>query len=298
MINYQSCPGCGSAHIQQQLNVKDHTVSGEIFAVWQCHDCTLRFTQGIPGLTAIGAYYQSDNYISHTDTKEGIINRLYHAVRKKTLQSKLKLIKAVTGLQKGAIADIGAGTGAFLHTLQQAGWNIQGIEPDATARQRAGELYGLSLDGPDQLSALATGHFDAVTMWHVLEHVHDLHGYIDTVKRIVKPGGKIIIAVPNYTSYDAKVYKEHWAAYDVPRHLYHFSPGAMEQLMEKHDLVLKDIRPMWYDSFYVSMLSEQYKTGRPGPVSAVFNGLISNISAIFNRRKCSSLIYIAAKKNV
>lgn len=297
MINYQSCPCCGSAHIQQQLNVKDHTVSQQFFSIWQCSDCTLRFTQSVPGLGEIGAYYQSDNYISHTDTKEGIINRLYHAVRKRTLQRKLQLIKRTTGRQQGVIVDIGAGTGAFLHTMQQARWQVQGIEPDENTRQRAKELYGLSLDNPDKLNTLASSHFDAVTMWHVLEHVHDLHGYIENIKRIVKPGGKIIIAVPNYTSYDATVYKNNWAAYDVPRHLYHFSPTAMQQLLKKHNLTLKDTLPMWYDSFYVSMLSEQYKTGRSNHAKAIFNGLISNLKAAFNRKKCSSLIYIIDKKD-
>lgn len=297
MINYQSCPSCGSAHIASTLNVKDHTVSQQTFAVWECRDCTLRFTQGVPGPDEIGAYYQSENYISHTDTKEGIVNRLYHAVRKRTLQQKLQLIKRTTGLQQGTILDIGAGTGAFLHTMQQAGWKTQGIEPDANARQRAAELYGLSLDSPDQLPALPAAHFDAVTMWHVLEHVHDLHGYIDNCKRILKPGAKLIIAVPNYTSYDAAVYKENWAAYDVPRHLYHFSPCAMRLLLEKHGLQLKTVKPMWYDSFYVSMLSEQYRAGHADHISAVFNGFMSNIKAIFNRQQCSSLIYIIGKED-
>ena len=295
MINYQSCPCCGSTHIQQRLNVNDYTVSRQIFAVWDCSGCTLRFTQGVPEPAEIGAYYQSDNYISHTDTKQGIINRLYHAVRKRTLRNKQKLIERVTGLQQGRLLDIGAGTGAFLHTMQQTGWQIQGIEPDAAARQRAEELYALSLDSPEQLDTLPSSFFDAVTLWHVLEHVHDIHGYIEHIKRVVKPGGKVVIAVPNYTSYDATIYGQYWAAYDVPRHLYHFSPLSMQRLLEKHRLSLKDTLPMWYDSFYVSMLSEQYQTGRSHHMKAVLNGCISNLKAIFNRKKCSSLIYIIDK---
>lgn len=298
MINYHSCPSCGSGNIRQQLEVKDYTVSQQVFSIWKCCDCTLCFTQGVPGLAEIGPYYQSDNYISHTDTKEGIVNRLYHAVRKRTLQNKLRLIQRITGLQQGTLLDIGAGTGAFLHAMQQAGWQTNGVEPDPTAREYAKELYGLSLDNPDALSSMASARFDAITLWHVLEHVHDLHGYIENSKKLLKPGGKIIIAVPNYTSHDAAIYKNYWAAYDVPRHLYHFSPAAMRQLLDKHGLRIERVLPMWYDSFYVSMLSEKYKTGNNNYTKAIFNGFMSNIKAIFNRQKCSSLIYVIDKKEV
>lgn len=272
-------------------------VSQQTFPVWECSDCTLRFTQDIPGPEAIGAYYQSADYISHTDTKKGLINRLYHAVRKRTLRGKLQLIKRVSSRQQGILLDIGAGTGAFLHTMQKAGWEIQGVEPDETTRSRAKERYGLTLQSPENLSLSAAAHFDVVTLWHVLEHVHDLQGYLQNIKRVVKPGGKIVIAVPNYTSCDAAIYQENWAAYDVPRHLSHFSPAAMRILLERHGLTIKDILPMWYDSFYVSMLSEQYKNGRPGYIKAIFNGFLSNLKAIFDRQKCSSLIYVIDKKD-
>lgn len=297
MINYQSCPGCKSARIQQAMNVKDYTVSQQVFAIWECSSCTLRFTQNVPGPGEIGNYYQSADYISHTDTKEGLVNRLYHTVRKRTLQRKLRLITSISGLQQGSLLDIGAGTGAFLNTMHTAGWKVRGIEPDSTARTKAGELYGLLLDSPDMLGRLPSASFDVVTLWHVLEHVHDLHEYIEQIRRVLKPGGTIVIAVPNYTSWDASHYKNYWAAYDVPRHLYHFSPDAIRKLLLQHQLTLKSSHPMWYDSFYVSMLSEQYKTGRNNYVKAIFNGVTSNIKAIFSRQKCSSLIYVINKKD-
>ena len=136
---------------------------------------------------------------------------------------------------------------------------------------------------------------DAITMWHVLEHVHDLHEYIQQLKFLLKPEGKIFIAVPNYTSYDAQHYKEFWAAYDVPRHLYHFSPKSMEILIESHQMKVIKMKPMWYDSVYVSMLSEQYKTGRSHPANALISGFFSNLETLFDTRKCSSIIYIISK---
>lgn len=295
MITYQSCPVCRSKNIHIALSAKDYTVSGEIFEIYECGNCSFRFTQHVPEESGIGSYYQSENYISHTDTTRGLINRLYHSVRKRTLQKKLDIIRHYTNIKKGSVLDIGAGTGAFLHTMQQAGWHITGLEPDAETRRRANERYGIVLDSPQKLYTANISPCDAVTLWHVLEHVHDLHGYITQIKKLLKPNGCIFIAVPNYTSYDASVYGEHWAAYDVPRHLYHFSPASMKELLKQHDLKLHKVLPMWYDSFYVSMLSEKYKTGHSGHLKAVFNGLLSNLKAIFNKENCSSLIYIIKK---
>ena len=206
------------------------------------------------------------------------------------------MVKRFTAKKKGNILDIGSGTGAFLHTMRLANWQITGLEPDETARQKALELYGVQLNSPENLYALPPNNFDAVTMWHVLEHVHDLHGYINQINNLLKRGGKIFIAVPNYTCYDEEIYKEYWAAYDVPRHLYHFSPGAMKELLELHGLSIEAVKPMWYDSFYVSLLSEKYKTGKPNPAKAFLNGILSNSKALINTKKCSSVIYIASKR--
>ena len=297
MIHYSGCPICSSNNIQEQLWAKDHTVSQKKFSIWQCNACTARFTQDVPEQDAIGAYYASENYISHSDTKKGIINSLYHLVRKRTLGSKRRLVINEAGMTKGTILDIGCGTGAFLNTMKEASWNITGLEPDDIARTKATELYAIHLQQSGKLFELAPASFNAITMWHVLEHVHELHAYIKQIAALLAPKGKLFIAVPNYTSKDATVYKEHWAAYDVPRHLYHFSPQSMETLLGQHGLKLTVVKPMWFDSFYVSMLSEQYKNGKGNIVKAIFNGFISNLAAWGNTRKCSSLIYVINKEN-
>lgn len=293
---YSSCPNCGDKNIFHVLDAKDYTVSGVQFQIWECKNCTQRFTQNIPDAEDIGRYYQSENYISHSDTSTGFVNSLYHKVRKRTLIQKKKLIEKYTHKSHGYFLDVGAGTGAFLNTMKRAGWNCTGIEPDSSARQKALELYQIHLKESRDFFLLSAQSFDAITLWHVLEHVHELHQYVEQLKNLLSPDGKLFIAVPNYTSKDAKIYQQYWAAYDVPRHLYHFSPESMKTLLKAHGLHIESIEPMWYDSVYVSLLSEKYKTGKSNPVKAFLNGMISNSETVFQKSKCSSLIYIASRK--
>ena len=295
MIIYKQCPVCKSEAIAENFSATDHTVSQESFAIFHCNNCSLRFTQNIPGQHEIGKYYASEDYISHSDTQKGIVNSLYHIIRKKTLGGKLKLIRNETQKTKGKILDIGCGTGAFLSTMTQAGWECTGLEPDENARNKASELYNIQPRSSEEIYLLPEKSFDAITMWHVLEHVHDLHQYVSQICNLLNPSGKLFIAVPNYTSYDAQHYGASWAAYDVPRHLYHFSPESMKTLMERHGLVIKNTQPMWYDSFYVSMLSEKYLNGKGYMLKAFFTGLISNLKTIGKENKCSSQIYIITK---
>lgn len=294
-IQYTQCPACRSGDIVHVLQVKDRTVSGEDFPVMQCKSCSLRFTQNIPDAGSILPFYKNENYISHTDKTKGLIGSLYKIVRKKTLVKKRKLIEKSTGLQKGSLLDVGCGTGAFVNEMQKMGWNVIGLEPDADAREMAGKLYNLKLKDQKELFQLPGSSFDAITLWHVLEHVHDLSGTIQQLKLLLKEKGKLFIAVPNYTSFDAGVYKEYWAAYDVPRHLYHFSPRAMQRLMELNSLKIVHYKPMWYDSFYISLLSSKYKNGKSRWMASLWNGLRSNFHAWRSAQKCSSIIYVVSK---
>lgn len=294
IVFYTSCPVCGDTAIQKVFATKDFMVTRQDFEVWECSFCSLRFTQAIPTETEIGAYYQSESYVSHTDTQKGLVNKLYHKVRKITLRGKEKLAESVTHTGK-QLLDIGAGTGAFADHMRKQGWQVSGIEADEAARKKAANLYGLTLYANPELFYLQQNHYDIITMWHVLEHVHTLHEYIEQIKKILHDNGTLLIAVPNYTSHDAALYKEYWAAYDVPRHLYHFSPGAMRALLKKHELKLRAIKPMWFDSFYVSLLSEKYKTGKQNIIKGFWNGFVSNTKALSNKERCSSLIYVISK---
>lgn len=295
VIHYNSCPVCFSQQIHPVAEIRDYSVSGEVFSVWECSDCRLRFTQDVPDANDIVPYYRSEAYISHTDTSAGFINRLYHRVRRITLRQKRRLIQRQTGRRTGRLLDIGAGTGAFAHEMQQAGWAVTGLEPHEGARTLALKNYSLHLRPSMEIYQLPPAGFDAITLWHVLEHVHDLQGYVERFARLLAPGGKLFLALPNYLSYDAEKYGSAWAAYDVPRHLYHFSPLSVEKLLGTHGLRVEGSRAMWFDPFYISMLSENYKHGRAGHISAFFSGLRSDISAAASVKKASSIIYIAGR---
>ena len=190
LINYKHCPFCNSEAIYPVVAAKDYTVSHASFKIWHCGYCTNRFTQSVPDLVHIGPYYQSAEYISHSDTAKGFINRLYHGVRSYTLGTKRRLIERVSGMGQGRLLDIGAGTGAFVTTMLQAGWKVTGLEPDSIARENAKTKHGIELCSADDIYSLPSGSFDVITLWHVLEHVHDLHGYFRQFKTVLKPGGK------------------------------------------------------------------------------------------------------------
>ncbi|HET9744845.1 MAG TPA: class I SAM-dependent methyltransferase [Chitinophagaceae bacterium] len=294
-IHYILCPVCGSAGISKVFNVKDNTVSQEYFEIYHCSNCQARFTQHPPAASGIGQYYKSEDYISHTDTSKGLINRLYRLVRNYSLNQKRKLIEKATGLRRGSLLDVGSGTGHFAAAMQKEGWQVTGLEPDDGAREMAMKRHSIKLLPDTELFNLPPNRFNAITLWHVLEHVHELKKYILSFKGLLADNGKLFIAVPNYTSYDAKVYQEYWAGYDVPRHLYHFTPPTMQWLMKELGLKVIEVKPMWFDSFYVSLLSSKYKNGNTKWFEAFWTGLVSNFKAMNDVKKCSSVIYIIGK---
>jgi 2-polyprenyl-3-methyl-5-hydroxy-6-metoxy-1,4-benzoquinol methylase len=290
MYNYLNCPSCGETQFAPWLLCEDHTVSHEKFQIVSCETCTLRFTNPIPDLDKLGEYYKSEDYISHSNTRKGLIAQLYHRVRKQTLKSKLQLISSL--VSRGAIVDYGCGTGAFLNTCWQAGWKAFGVEPDKGARKIAFES-GLNVSESKEVLDQKTKDLkvNAITMWHVLEHVSDLKETLQFFKGKLSREGVLVVAVPNYQSLDAKIYREFWAAYDVPRHLYHFDKNSIVSLMKDCGFSLTEVHPMKFDSFYVSMLSEKYKNGKINYLKAFINGMKSNFTAR-KGGEYSSLIYV------
>jgi SAM-dependent methyltransferase len=292
-VNHASCPVCKNESLKPVLTVKDHTVSNESFIITECSMCSLRITLNAPGEEDIQRYYQSSAYISHSNTKKGLINLLYHGARFFTMMSKERLVKKESKRQVGMLLDIGSGTGTFVHTMERAGWNVVGLEPDPEARKLAIKKYNCDIYPSEDLFRLPPETYSVITMWHVLEHVHQLDEYVNRIKELLAPTGKLIIAVPNYTSKDAKIYGSNWASYDVPRHLYHFSPDSMRILMKRHGMQVIKTRRMWLDSFYISLLSERYQKGFF--LKGIWNGFVSNLNALIRREQCSSLIYVIEK---
>ena len=273
------------------LTVKDHSVSKEIFELYYDETLDMLITSPQPNENDLGKYYESEDYISHTDNKRSLFEKAYHIVKNIALKNKLNLINSENP-QKGKILDIGAGTGDFLLTAKDNGWETVGVEPSERAKSIATKK-GISF--VDKISDLENNSFDVITMWHVLEHVPNLELQIQELKRLLKPTGTLIVAVPNFKSFDANHYKTFWAAYDVPIHFWHFSKKAIQSLFEKVDMRLEKILPMKFDSFYVSLLSEKYKTGKMNYFTAFFIGLKSNWKAK-RTLEYSSHIYVLKNK--
>lgn len=274
------------------MPVRDHSVSGQTFPLVECRGCGMRLTQDAPEAEAIGPYYDSPHYISHTDSRNGWTDRLYQAARGFTLRSKQRLLARVTGQPRGKLVDYGAGTGAFVRHMAERNWDVTGLEPDRGARDRAQHLYGLRLREPSWLNEAEAGTLDAVTLWHVLEHLHDLEGTLRQLRRLLKGSGVMLVAVPNYRAADERTYGAHWAAYDVPRHLYHFTPQSVAALAARCGLRVDEMKGMPLDAFYIALLSEQYRSGRKRPVRAFWQGLRSNLHAWGHPERSSSVIYI------
>lgn len=276
-------------HEKKYLSVKDYLVSGETFELVHDTDSDFLKTFPQPKIEELPKYYESQEYISHTDEKRGLISSLYQLVKKWSLQKKAKLILQQHG-EVGSLLDVGAGTGDFLKVAKVKGWQVHGMEPNKNAAKLALEK---GIDLKASLNDFEGKQFDVVTLWHVLEHIPDLEETILKLAALVKPQGALIIAVPNFKSFDARYYGKFWAAYDVPRHLWHFSKESMKNLFAEN-FHLKKIEPMIFDSFYVSLLSEKYKTGRKFSLKAFWIGLLSNIKAKHSK-EYSSQVYCFKK---
>lgn len=290
MNNISECPICSHVSHTLFLEVKDHMITKEEFKIVSCDSCGFHFTNPIPTRDNIGEYYKSDVYVSHSSSKKGLINRLYNNVRKRTLKQKVDWINSNSNGKE--LLDLGCGTGHFLRAAIDAGFNGLGIEPDQDARNFAKTENNVAPLPQNELYNLPKGSLDVITMWHVLEHVYDLKKDVEVLTQLVNENGTIFIAVPNMNSYDARKYKSFWAAYDVPRHLYHFQENAIRNLFGQFDFELTKVLPMKYDAYYVSMLSEKYLGG--SMIKAIFSGFISNRKA--KKYGFSSQVYVLKRK--
>ena len=270
------------------LECKDFTVSKTVFNVQKNEEFDLLVTTPVP--ENLGDFYESEDYISHTDSTKSLFDKVYQFVKNIALKRKLNLINSFHTNTK-SILDVGAGTGDFLQTCKNNSWNVFGTEPNQGARNLASQK-GITLY--ENLSDLSNQKFDVITLWHVLEHVDNLFEVIEQLKNLLHENGRLVIAVPNHKSYDANYYKEFWAAYDVPRHLWHFSQNSISKLFSELNFKVEKTLPMKFDAYYVSLLSEKYKSGRMKPISAFYRGWLSNLKAK-STSEYSSLIYVLKK---
>ena len=275
------------------LNVKDHSVSGEEFQLIHNEELDLLETQPQPSEDKLGDYYESEDYISHTDAKRNLFEKVYHFIKSIALKRKLNLINSFGSEQK-KLLDVGCGTGDFLKVAKDNQWTVSGIEPNNSAREIANTKSNNSVFGIDHLLKFESNSFDVITLWHVLEHLPKLESHIAIFESLLKPNGRLVIAVPNYKSYDASHYKNFWAAFDAPRHLWHFSQTSISRLVRTKNMDVIKTVPMIFDAYYVSLLSEKYKNGSMNPFKAFWIGWKSNWKAK-QSGEYSSMIYIIKK---
>ncbi len=296
MQHLEKCPICGTPGPAQFTSAKDWLVTGSHFNILRCRSCMFTFTQDYPDESESGRYYESAEYISHTDSKRTFIEKIYQVARNYMLGRKVRLVSSVTGKKHGSLLDIGSGTGHFLNSMKLAGWEVTGIEISDNARSYSVSKFSLTVLKPTEFEKIASGSIDCITLWHVAEHLHDLDGYFSDIKRVLKTGGVIIIALPNSESYDAFYYGSDWAAWDVPRHLWHFNPASFRIFAKNKGLRLIKIRPLPLDVFYIAILSERNRGKRFPAVKGIIKGFLFYVHCIFRREFSSSLVYILKRE--
>lgn len=293
METLNNCPICDGQKFEPFIICTDYTVSKETFQIVQCKNCDFKFTNPRPLQSEIGKYYESEDYISHSNSKKGLFNLAYQTIRNITLQGKVKLINSFNSETK-KLLDIGCGTGEFLNAAKSAGWIVEGLEPGENARNYGAKTFGLTVNDLNHLENLQAETFDVITMWHVLEHVPNLNQTLQLIRKILKSKGTLVIAVPNCEAFEEVKYSNVWAAYDVPRHLNHFTVKSATNLFKINNLEVINKKSMPFDPFYISMLSEKYKgAGIIGMgAKGLINGIQSNLAAFKDISKSSSIIYI------
>lgn len=292
----KQCPVCDQNLFVHSLTTTDFFISGEEFEIKQCTGCGLKFTANSEDEDGIEKYYNSEDYISHSNTGKGIINSLYHLIRRYMLNRKRKIVERITDKKNGKLLDIGAGTAYFLMKMKNHGWTVTGTEKNAKARKLAKNKFGVDLHSPEAIFEMPSEEYDTITLWHVLEHIHRINENMETFFRLLKPDGKLIIAVPNRSSYDARHYRKYWAAWDVPRHIWHFSPFQIQILGKKHKFNLIRTYNMPFDSFYISILSERYKKSKFPLLKGLLFGKLSWLIGLSGEDRGSSVIYVFEKQ--
>lgn len=299
MEKLNQCPICGSNKLTHLFACKDYVASGEEFAVVNCENCTLQFTNPRPTYAEIGKYYQSNRYISHagTDKSElGVTYKIYDIVRNINIGSKLSLIKQYH--QKGKLLDLGCGLGYFLHGVHlDKTFEPIGADVSTEAIEYVKNKFGYSVLDENKLDTLEQGSLDIITQWHVMEHVHMLNERMQFLKRVLKKDGTMFIAVPISSSYDAKSYKQFWDGYDVPRHLYHFTIKSFEHLMTKHGFKVIKRKGLFFDAPYISMRSEYHQQHSFGFIRGGIKGMVSNLLASFTGNYSSILFVVKHAEN-
>lgn len=271
--------------------IKDHFLSQEIFSLELEKNTEILKTTPKPAPDNLLAYYDSSEYLSHQKNGATFLMKSYFLSKKIMLLFKKRIISKLF-YKPGKALDVGSGTGDFLFALKKKGWEVAGVEPAKQAREKA---RALGIYHFQSIKKCSPQEFDLITFWHSLEHVYSLTETIKDTAAALKKGGRLIVACPNYKSWDAEYYKKNWAAWDVPRHLRHFSPKSLKTILEPIGFEQTNVKPMFLDALYISILSEKIKKSKTPFFKGIFFGIISNLNGLFHGN-FSSQIYIFRKK--
>ena len=296
MQHHNTCPVCGSAQTEVLFSAPDWLVTKLDFKICRCRNCGFSFTQDHPEASESARYYDSAEYISHTDSRKTLLDKAYQAARNFMLGRKAALVAGLSGKKSGFIVDIGSGTGHFLGTMKSNGWQVAGIEISDNARIYSASKFSVDVYSPEEFSKIQPGSADCVSLWHVAEHLHDLDAYFNKISSILKTEAVLIVALPNSSSSDARHYSKYWAAWDVPRHLWHFNPGSFRLFAKQKGLSLVSVRRLPLDVFYISILSEKNKGSRFAAISGLIKGAFFFLCSLIRKENSSSLVYILKKE--
>ena len=291
MHDQDYCPLCSKSDLQVFREVSDWRGSQETFTIRQCTNCHFLITTPRPVNEELGRYYPSEDYVSHTDKPKGLFDKVYFAVQQKNLKDKhQKISKFIT---QGQLLDYGCGAGSFMQFMKQNSWEVEGVELSEQAAAIASKRVGAKVLSPLNYEKKEAS-FDLITLWHVLEHLPEIEDRLVDFYRWLKPGGYLFLALPNHRSLDARHFGSHWAAWDVPIHLWHFNQESMKQLAKRMEMEWVDTFPMPFDAYYVSMISAKNKGQTFWPLSGLWRGWRSNVQAQ-RTGEASSLIYVLKK---
>jgi 2-polyprenyl-3-methyl-5-hydroxy-6-metoxy-1,4-benzoquinol methylase len=291
LIKETCCPVCSGGQLNDILKCQDRLTHRGAFTVCVCTTCGFRFTNPYPSQADIHIFYESDDYVPISNTTKGLINKGYHIARRVMLRAKRSLVNRLTGRTSGRLLDIGCGTGEFAGIMHEAGWQVQGVEPFAAARASAAARFGVPVVDVSEQAGLPDHAYDVITLWHVLEHAHDLNRSMRELERLLAAGGTVLIGVPNHTCYDAGFYREMWAAYDTPRHLFHFAPDTMRRLAAAHGFAVVAIRPLLFDPIYIPLLTEKERKDRSWLRGLWVAGVSFGVS-LLRPMRCTALAYV------
>ena len=294
LSKFHSCPLCDSTHIALFCACRDFLTRRGDFTIFSCDDCGFRFTNPYPSADDIHVFYESDDYTPTTNTTRGVLNKGYHLARRVMLRAKLRLVRRLSQRATGVLLDIGCGTGEFLATMKQGGWEVQGVEPFDAARASAVARFNVPVADLAGQVLLPCHAYDVVTLWHVLEHAHDIHQSMSEISRLLKPGGLVLIGIPNCASWDAEFYGKHWAAYDTPRHLHHFTPDTLRRLAERHGFRVTAMRPLLFDPVYIPLLTEKERADK-NLLRGAYAATRSLAASLLNPARCPAIAYALKK---